>query len=144
MPAGLARSGSWSGNQTGAKLGSAPIGFPSSSAIAASQSCGGVEVHVTHASVFRPVAVYVALVALARAQEPGRFQFRTERYEYVDTISAFDLLTGGSEARLAIEAGEDPEAVARAASASDEAWPEAIAHAERLVAAGASGAGADS
>jgi uncharacterized protein YbbC (DUF1343 family) len=90
---------------------------------------GGVQIHVTDAQSFRPVATYVALVALARAQDPERFRFRTERYEYVDDIPAFDLLTGSAEARRAIEAGEDPRAIAEAASGADAAWPEAMAQA---------------
>lgn len=73
---------------------------------------GGVEVRVTDAAAFRPVATYVALVALAREQSPERFAFRTERYEYVDDIPAFDLLTGSAEARGRIERGEAAGSVA--------------------------------
>ncbi len=75
--------------------------------------CGGVQIHVTDEAAFRPVATYVALTALARAADPARFRFRTERYEYVDDIPAFDLLTGSAEARLAIEAGGSPREVAQ-------------------------------
>ena len=77
--------------------------------------CGGVQIHVTDEAAFRPVATYVALTALARAQDPARFRFRAERYEYVDHIPAFDLLLGSAEARLAIEAGADPGEIARRA-----------------------------
>lgn len=98
----------------------------------AGSTCGGVQIHVTDARAFRPVATYVALVALARAQDPERFKFRTERYEYVEDIPAFDLLTGSSDARRAIEAGEEPRAIAETASAADPAWPDAMAEAERL------------
>lgn len=65
---------------------------------------GGVQIHVTDPSRFRSYAVYLALTALAKKQAPEAFRFRTERYEYVDDIPAFDLLTGSNEARLAIEA----------------------------------------
>jgi uncharacterized protein YbbC (DUF1343 family) len=96
---------------------------------------GGVQIHVTDEAAFRPVATYVALVALARAQDPARFRFRTERYEYVDDIPAFDLLTGSADARLAIEAGATPRDVALAASAVDPGFRDvmhgAIAAAER-------------
>jgi uncharacterized protein YbbC (DUF1343 family) len=91
--------------------------------------CGGVQVHVTNEAAFRPVATYVALTALARAQDPERFRFRTERYEYVDDIPAFDLLTGSAEARLAIEAGADAWEVAMAASRADAGWGEAMTRA---------------
>ncbi len=91
----------------------------------AGQTSGGVQIHVTDESTFRPVATYVALVALARAQAPERFRFRTERYEYVDDIPAFDLLTGSAEARLAILAGAPPRDVANAAGAVDASWADA-------------------
>jgi uncharacterized protein YbbC (DUF1343 family) len=92
--------------------------------------CGGVQIHVTDTAAFRPVATYVALTALARAQDPTRFRFRTERYEYVDTIPAFDLLTGSAEAREAIEAGADPGEIARRTAEVDPGWPEAMAEAQ--------------
>jgi uncharacterized protein YbbC (DUF1343 family) len=38
--------------------------------------CGGVQIHVTDARAFRPVATYVALVALARAQRVRRRRAR--------------------------------------------------------------------
>jgi uncharacterized protein YbbC (DUF1343 family) len=91
--------------------------------------CGGVQIHVTDATSFRPLATYVALVAFARRQDPERFRFRTERYEFVDDIPAFDLLTGSAGARLAIEAGDDPVAIAEAVSRPDPEWPAAIAEA---------------
>ncbi len=83
----------------------------------AGQICGGVQIHVTDDSSFRPFATYVALVGHARAQDPERFRFRTERYEYVDDIPAIDLLVGSAAVRTALEAGEDPGAVAREAGA---------------------------
>jgi uncharacterized protein YbbC (DUF1343 family) len=88
--------------------------------------CGGVQIHVTDPMRFRPVATYVTLVALAHRQAPERFRFRTERYEYVDDIPAFDLLTGSSEARLAIESGADARDIAEHVSAADPAWPERV------------------
>jgi len=86
--------------------------------------CGGVQIHVTDEAAFRPVATYLALTALARAQDPARFRFRTERYEYVDDIPAFDLLTGSAEARRAIEAGADPRETAHVHAKADPGWPE--------------------
>jgi len=77
-------------------------------------ACGGVQIHVTDARAFRPVATYLALVALAHRQAPERFRFRTERYEFVDDIPAFDLLTGDAEARERIARGDDPLEVATA------------------------------
>jgi uncharacterized protein YbbC (DUF1343 family) len=74
--------------------------------------CGGVQVHVTDPASFRPFATYLALVALARAQDPERFAFRTAAYEFRDDVPAFDLLTGDAEARERILAGNAPRDVA--------------------------------
>jgi uncharacterized protein YbbC (DUF1343 family) len=81
--------------------------------------CGGVQVHVTDPERFRPMATYLMLIALARAQAPERFVFRTEPYEFRDDIPAFDLLAGGAEARELIERGERPIRVAEAIAAVD-------------------------
>jgi uncharacterized protein YbbC (DUF1343 family) len=78
----------------------------------AKQPCGGVQVHVTDAKTFRPVRTYALLIALAHRQNSGRFRFRTERYEFVDDIPAFDLLTGSAAGREAILAGALPHDVA--------------------------------
>lgn len=86
--------------------------------------CGGVQIHVTEPHTFRPVATYTALIALAHAQAPESFRFRTERYEFVDDIPAIDLLTGSAEARLAMERGEAVRDIAEAVSRVDEGWAE--------------------
>lgn len=105
----------------------------------ASTLCGGVQIHVTDPTVFRPYTTYIALIGHARAQAPDRFRFRTERYEYVDTIPALDLLTGSSTVRTALERGDDPGEVARAAAAVP---PEATAdHAIAIEAARKAGWG---
>ena len=71
-------------------------------------SCGGVQIHVTDPDDFRPVATYVALIALAHRQAPDEFVFRTEKYEYVDDKPAFDILTGSAAARSMIASGVSP------------------------------------
>ncbi len=78
----------------------------------AGQVCGGVQVHVTDARTFRPFATYLALIALARRLGGEAVQFRTERYEFVDDVPAFDLLTGDDEARVRILGGDAPAALA--------------------------------
>ncbi len=91
--------------------------------------CGGVQIHVTDARAFRPVATYAVLVALAHHQDPERFRFRTERYEFVDDIAAFDLLTGDAEARERIAHGDSPidvaTMVATLRDGEDHMWDEA-------------------
>ena len=95
----------------------------------ASVPCGGVQIHVTDARAFRPVATYLALVALAHHQAPEAFRFRTERYEFVDDIPAFDLLTGDAEARERIARGDSPtdvaEAISRLREGESEVWERA-------------------
>ena len=103
----------------------------------ASTLCGGVQIHVTDPAAFRPVATYVALTALARRQDPERFRFRADLYEYVDNIPAFDLLTGSGKTRQAIEADENPRDIAEAASRVDPGWADAMHEAQ--VAAGSAG-----
>ena len=93
-----------------------PLGFEPTFHKHGKQSCGGVQIHVTDAGSFRPVATYVALIALAHHASPNDFRFRTERYEFVDDIPAFDLLVGSAEARERILAGDDPRAIADAVS----------------------------
>jgi uncharacterized protein YbbC (DUF1343 family) len=83
--------------------------------------CGGVQVHVTDPAGFRPFATYLALVALAHAQDSKQFAFRTEPYEFRDDVPAFDLLTGDSEARLRILRGDRALDIAEAISAVDAA-----------------------
>jgi uncharacterized protein YbbC (DUF1343 family) len=78
--------------------------------------CGGVQIHVTDARAFRPVATYLALIGFARKNAPDAFRFRTERYEFIDNIPAFDLLTGSAEARERITAGDAPMDVAKSVS----------------------------
>ncbi|MFO0737653.1 MAG: DUF1343 domain-containing protein [Labilithrix sp.] len=83
------------------------------------QPCGGVQIHVTSAADFRPVATYVALIALAHRQAPEKFRFRTEKYEYVDDKPAFDILTGSAKARERIERGDDALEIAEWVSGVD-------------------------
>lgn len=96
-----------------------PIGFEPTFHKHGKQSCGGVQIHVTDARRFRPVATYVALIAIAHHLAPNDFRFRTEKYEFVDTIPAFDLLTGSAEARERILANDDPLAIGEAVSRCD-------------------------
>jgi uncharacterized protein YbbC (DUF1343 family) len=82
----------------------------------AARICGGVQVHVTQPGSFRPYATYLALVALAHDQDPARFAFRTEKYEFRDDVPAFDLLTGDPQVRLRIARGGAAAEVAEGAA----------------------------
>ncbi len=67
--------------------------------------CHGAEVVVVDREAFRPFRTGIACVAAARAQDPGQFRWRTEAYEFVERIPAFDLLCGSSREREALERG---------------------------------------
>ena len=81
--------------------------------------CGGVQIHVTDAMAFQPVATYAALIASAHAQDPDRFHFRTDKYEFRDDVPAFDLLTGSVDARERIARGDRPADIAEELAAVD-------------------------
>ncbi len=91
------------------------------------KTCGGVQIHVLDPQTFRPYATYLALIALAQKQRPDLFAFRTERYEFIDTIPAFDILTGSDVARKAILADEDARAIADALSVCGQAEADVVA-----------------
>jgi len=67
--------------------------------------CHGVELHVVEATRFQPFRAGLACVLHARRQAPERFAWRSEPYEFVSGVPAFDLLCGSDRERLAIEAG---------------------------------------
>jgi uncharacterized protein YbbC (DUF1343 family) len=96
----------------------------------AKKPCGGLQIHVTDAASFRPVATYIALSAVAHHLAPDHFVFRTEKYEYVDHLPAFDILSGSGQARERILRGEDPREIAE--------WVSAIGPEEREIIAAAS------
>jgi uncharacterized protein YbbC (DUF1343 family) len=69
------------------------------------EPCGGVQVHVTDARLFRPLAVATGLLQSAWQLWPEESRWRTERYEYVESPIAIDLLAGDGSLREEIEAG---------------------------------------
>jgi uncharacterized protein YbbC (DUF1343 family) len=88
----------------------------------AGQPCGGVQIHIRSRSLFRPVLTGVALVAAARAADPGRFAWRREPYEFVADRPAIDLLAGSPRWREAIESGASPWDVEAGWQAEQEAF----------------------
>jgi uncharacterized protein YbbC (DUF1343 family) len=67
--------------------------------------CHGVELAVRDPERFLPFRTGLAVVLHARRQDPARFAWRSEAYEFVAGIPAFDLLCGSARERVAIEAG---------------------------------------
>jgi uncharacterized protein YbbC (DUF1343 family) len=84
--------------------------------------CHGVELHVLDPEAFRPFRTGVAAVLHARAQDPARFAWRAEPYEFVAGVPAFDLLCGSARERLAIEAGAGLRDLARAWAPEERAF----------------------
>ena len=82
-----------------------PLSFTPSFQKFAGRRCSGVQVHVVDPKRFSPYALYLRLIAEARAQGAGAFEWRTETYEYVSDRPAIDLLTGGPEFRTLVDAG---------------------------------------
>lgn len=69
----------------------------------AGQLCGGLQMHVTDANLFRPLRAAVAVIAAAR-RFPGFDWYRGE-YEFETGRLAIDLLFGDDRPRQALEAG---------------------------------------
>jgi uncharacterized protein YbbC (DUF1343 family) len=72
----------------------------------AGQVCGGVQLHVLDREAFQPVRTGLTVVATMRELSGERFAWRTEPYEFVHDIPAFDLLLGSDRERRWLEAGK--------------------------------------
>jgi len=84
--------------------------------------CHGAELFVSDPAAFRPFLTGLSCVAAARAQAPGRFRWRSEAYEFVEGIPAFDLLCGSGRERAALQAGRPVRELARAWRAEERAF----------------------
>jgi uncharacterized protein YbbC (DUF1343 family) len=67
--------------------------------------CHGVQIQVVYPRGVDAVRLGVAAIVHARAQDPAKFRWRTERYEFVDDKPAIDLLTGSAAFRAKAEQG---------------------------------------
>ena len=72
----------------------------------AKERCHGVQIHLTDPRALRPVELGVQCILKAREQDPSKFRWRTERYEFVDDKPAIDLLTGSDAFRKRVDAGQ--------------------------------------
>ena len=86
------------------------------------ERCHGVELFVTDREAFRPFRTGVACVAVARRLAPEQFAWRTEAYEFVEGVPAFDLLCGSAREREGIEAGRSVRELARAWAPEERAF----------------------
>ena len=86
------------------------------------ERCHGAELFVVDRDAFRPFLTGVACVAAARELAPADFRWRTEPYEFVEGILAFDLLCGSSREREGIERGARARELARAWAPEERAF----------------------
>ena len=86
------------------------------------RSCGGLMLHVTDRRAFRPYATGLAAIASARELWPDSFRWRTERYEFVEGIPAFDLLCGTDRIRKDLDAGRVPSELRAGPGAAEAAF----------------------
>jgi len=95
--------------------------------------CHGVLIQVTNWRLFRPIATYLSLLALAKAQAPDTFKFTTGVYEFETGRPAFDLLTGSDAARLALVNQATPADLQDLVCRVDAGWADVMAEAEARV-----------
>jgi uncharacterized protein YbbC (DUF1343 family) len=73
----------------------------------AGQYCRGIQIHVTDASSFRPVATALHLLdAIIRTSPNGSLTFNAPPYEYEYRLMPFDILSGDSRMREVLEKGQ--------------------------------------
>jgi uncharacterized protein YbbC (DUF1343 family) len=63
-----------------------------------------VQIHL-FGSEIDSVKLGVAAIVHARAQDPAKFAWRTEKYEFIEHIPAIDLLTGSDAFRKRVDGG---------------------------------------
>jgi uncharacterized protein YbbC (DUF1343 family) len=72
----------------------------------ANQACGGVQIHVTDREAFEPAIAGIAIVKTAFDMYGDRFRWKDPPYEYEYDRNPFDLISGTSKVREAIERGD--------------------------------------
>jgi uncharacterized protein YbbC (DUF1343 family) len=110
-----------------------PVSFRPTFGKHAGEQCNGVMLHVGDWRMFRPVATYLGLIALARAQAPEQFEFLTRAYEFETEKPAFDLLAGSDAPRKAILDGARPDDVISTIGVVDKSWSDLVRDVEGLL-----------
>ena len=70
------------------------------------QACGGVQIHVLDRQAFEPVITGLAIVKTAFDMYGENFRWKDPPYEYEYDRNPFDLISGSSALREAIERGD--------------------------------------
>lgn len=95
----------------------------------AGQACGGIQIHVTDRETFEPTIAGIAIAKTAFDMYGDHFRWKDPPYEYEYDRNPFDLISGTSKVREAIERGDSLDAI----QASWEKPLEAIQAAARAV-----------
>jgi uncharacterized protein YbbC (DUF1343 family) len=77
----------------------------------AGQACGGVQIHVMDREAFEPVIAGIAIVKTTFDMYGDQFRWKDPPYEYEYDRNPFDLISGTSKIRKAIERGDSLEAI---------------------------------
>jgi uncharacterized protein YbbC (DUF1343 family) len=72
----------------------------------ANQACGGIQIHVTDREAFEPAIAGIAIVKTAFDVYGDKFRWKDPPYEYEYDRNPFDLISGTSKVREAIERGD--------------------------------------
>jgi uncharacterized protein YbbC (DUF1343 family) len=67
--------------------------------------CGGVQIHVTDRTEFKPVLTGVAILKAILELYPGDFRWKQPPYEYEYEKLPFDVIAGTDRLRLSLEGG---------------------------------------
>lgn len=71
------------------------------------QSCNGLQIHVTNRKTFQPFRWSLALISSLRKLYPSEFKWRTDTYEFINSIPAIDLLYGSDRFRTVVDSTGD-------------------------------------
>lgn len=74
----------------------------------AGKPCHGIEISVTDRHAMHSFLLGLVVLEAFLRENPERFEWRTETYEFVDNPIAIDLLTGSAEARVGLESRVRP------------------------------------
>jgi uncharacterized protein YbbC (DUF1343 family) len=92
----------------------------------AQQSCGGLFLHPTNASMLRSYRFTVAMIGCIAKLWPRQFAWRQPPYEYETVKLPIDILSGGAALREAIDAGLTPESLEQVTSIDNSQWESSI------------------
>jgi uncharacterized protein YbbC (DUF1343 family) len=88
----------------------------------AGKSCGGVQIHVRDRDAFEPVKAGLAVVKVAYDMYTSDFRWKQDPYEYVFDKNPFDVISGTSALREAIEGGRSLDDMEKSWQAGTEAF----------------------